>query len=512
MENNKMKNKISILKFSVLIAFILGSCTNLDEEIFGSLSPDNYYQTEEEALSSVAGVYQKVSDVVSIGAAWRPSVLGTDEFWVPARTNGGWYDGGIWIEYSTHNVSTSNVLNSRAWTSIFGMIGAANAVIQSLEESPNSDNLKGLIAETRGLRAFAYFYALDFWGNVPIFTDARVDPNNLPSTNTRSDVYDFVVTEMLAAAQDLPSVTEVSRKEYYPRFTKEAIYTALATVYLNAEVYSGTAHWNDVIDMCNNVISSNAYSLEDHVVNCFLSTNEENCLENISAFSIDPNKNAGSNQFILYTNHSLDKKKYNLSFGPADGYSTGDEAVNRYEDFDDRKTLIEYGPQYYLNGDPLTYDDGTHLVIIPIQNIRAAGNDEGYHVLKYSPIGTTWSGYNADNDFVLNRYSDILLMKAEALLRNNSAAQALPLVNEVRKRSNASTLASVSLNDIENERAREFIWEGTRRRDMIRFGSYFSDTWAFKTTVTPREKGLYPIPAEQITANPNLDQNPGYDN
>ena len=508
-----MKNKILIVEFLVLIVFILGSCTNLDEEIYGSLSPDNYYQTEEEALSSVAGVYQKVSDVVSIGAAWRPSVLGTDEFWVPARTNGGWYDGGIWIEYAQHDVTPTNELNRRAWVSIFGMIGAANAVIQSLEESPNSDNLKGLIAETRGLRAFAYFYAMDFWGNVPIFTDARVDPNNLPSTDSRVNVYDFVVSEMQAAAQDLPSVKDVNRTEYYPRFTKEAMYTALATVYLNAEVYSGTAHWSDVINMCDNVINTDAYSLEDHVVNCFLATNEENCTENISAFSIDPNKNAGNNQFMLYTNHSLDQKKYNLSFGPADGYSTGVEAVNRYEDDDDRKSLIEYGPQYYLNGDPLLKDDNdpnSQLVLIPIQNIRAAGNDEGYHVLKYSPIGTTWSGYNADNDFVLNRYSDVLLMKAEALLRTSGATNALPLVNQVRARSNASDLTSLTLQDIEDERAREFIWEGQRRRDMIRFGSYFSDTWAFKTTVTPAEKGLYPIPEEQLTSNPNLDQNPGY--
>lgn len=504
-----MKNKILFIELLVLIALVLGSCTNLDEEIYGSLSPDNYYQTDEEALSSVVGVYQKVSDVVSIGAAWRPSVLGTDEFWVPARTNGGWYDGGIWIEYAEHNVTPTNELNRRAWVSIFGMIGAANAVIQSLEESPNADNLKALIAETRGLRAFAYFYAMDFWGNVPIFTDARVDPNNLPSTDSRADVFDFVVTEMLAAAQDLPSVNDVNRTEYYPRFTKEAIYTALATIYLNAEVYAGSAHWSDVIDMCDKVINTSAYSLQPSVGDCFLSTNENNS-EIISAFSIDPTKNAGNNQFILYTNHSLDKEKYNLSFGPADGYSTGDEAVNRYEDGDDRKSLIEYGPQYYLNGDPLEYPDGTQLVLIPIQDIRAAGNDEGYHVLKYSPIGTTWSGYNADNDLVLNRYSDILLMKAEALFRTNKASEALPLVNQVRERSNASTLSSLTLQDLEDERAREFIWEGQRRRDMIRFGDYFTGTWAFKTTQTETWRGLYPVPEEQLTANPNLDQNPNY--
>jgi hypothetical protein len=70
-------------------------------------------------------------------------------------------------------------------------------------------------------------------------------------------------------------------------------------------------------------------------------------------------------------------------------------------------------------------------------------------------------------------------------------------------------LETLTLQDLENERAREFIWEGHRRRDMIRFGSYF-DTWKFKTTPTPTWRALYPIPAQQIVANPQLQQNPNY--
>ena len=370
-----MKKNITIAGLLLAITLVFGACTNLDEEIYGSLSPENYYQTEEEALSSVVGVYQRLSDIVSIGAGWRPSVLGTDEFFVPARTNGGWYDGGIWIEYAQHNVSASNELNRRAWVSIFNTIGAANAVIESLEQSPNADDLSALIAETRALRAYAYFYAMDFWGNVPIFTAARVDALNLPSTDSRADVFNFVVDELSAAATDLPSVNSVNRKEYYPRFTKEAVYTALATVYLNAEVYTGTAHWTDVIAMCDNVISTNAYSLEDKVGDCFLATNEENSTEIISSFSIDPNQKAGDNQFMLYTNHALDKQKYDLPFTPADGYSFNDEPVDRYETGDERLDMIEYGPQYYLNGDPLLKDNNdpnSQLVLTPVQDIYAA--------------------------------------------------------------------------------------------------------------------------------------------
>ncbi len=506
---NSMKN-IILIAVLILSSLMYTSCNDLDEELYGKLSPENYYQTEEEALSSVVAVYQRLSDIVNIGAGWRPSVLGTDEFFVPARTNGGWYDGGIWIEYAHHDVTPSNELNRRAWNSIFPTIGAANLVIESIESSPKVDELTALVAETRALRAYAYFYAMDFWGNVPLVIDARIDPSNTPSTTSRSEIFEFVVTELKEAASQLPSVKDVSRTDYYPRFTKEAVYTALATVYLNAEVYSGSAQWSDVVEMCDNVINTNAYSLEAKVGDCFLATNEENSTEIISSFSIDPNQNAGRNQFMLYTNHALDKEKYDLPFTPADGYSLPEEALNRYEDGDERKELIEYGPQYYLNGDPLLKEDGTQLVITPVQDIYAAENDEGYHLLKYSPIGVTWQAYNADNDLVLQRYADVLLMKAEALFRTGNTGDALDLVNEVRERSNATQLDVLTIQDIEDERAREFIWEGSRRRDMIRFGSYFSDTWTFKTTQTEEWRGIYPIPEEALNANPQLDQNPGY--
>lgn len=504
-----MKNKIFKIKLLVLLIIALGSCTNLDEEFYGRLSPDNYYNTDEEALSSVVGVYQLLSKVADVGDAWRVSEFGSDEFYVPGRASGGWYD-----EYTQqimrHEITPENSQLSRAWSwYIFPIIGTANAVLQSLESSSNADNIKGLIAEIRALRAYGYFYAMDYWGNVPIFTDARVDPNNLPTTNTRSEVFDFVVSEMQAAVADLPSVNDVDRISYYPRLTKEAVYTALAMVYLNAEVYTGTAHWNDAIEMCDKVINSNAYSLQPSVADVFLSTNENNS-EVIFGFSIDPTKNAGNNQFILYAQHSLDKLKYNLPFSPADGYSCGPIALNRYEDSDDRKSLIEYGPQYYLNGDPLLDADGNQLVLIPIQDYSAALDNAGFHVLKYSPVGAKFSGFNADNDFVLLRYSDILLTKAEALFKTNDEPGALSLVNQVRERSNASTWTSLTLKGIEEERAREFIWEGHRRRDMIRFGSYFTDMFGIKTTITPDWAGIYPIPEEQITANPNLTQNPGY--
>jgi hypothetical protein len=281
-------------------------------------------------------------------------------------------------------------------------------------------------------------------------------------------------------------------------------------MYLNAEVYTGTARWNDALAMTDKIISTNKYALEAHVGDCFTVAKEGKTTEVISGFSCDPSVNANYNQFILYTNHGLDQKKYNLPFAPATGYSTGDVALNRYENSDTRRDLIEYGPQTYLNGAPLLDENGQQLVLVPIKDITAAEQNEGYHVLKYSPVGVNWSGFNADNDLVLIRYSDILLQKAEALFRTGKAGDALPLVNQVRARSKASDLSSLTLNDIEDERARELLWEGHRKRDMIRFGSFFNDIWYPKASVTPDWRKIWPIPAAQIAANPNLAQNPNY--
>lgn len=504
-----MYNKVLKLAFLIVTAASFAGCTKLEEEQFGSLSPETFYKSEKEALSSVVGVYQLLSQVSHIGDPWRIAEFGTDEFVVPGRASGGWFDQNN-IDIIQHKVAATNATTGRAWKNIFQEIGTANAVLESLESSSNKENLKAVIAETKALRAYGYFYAMDFWGNVPLVTVARIDPNNLPTITPRAEVFKFIETEMLAAVQDIPSITEVNKATYYPRFTKEAIYAALATMYLNAEVYTGTPQWEKVIEMTNKVIGTNKFSLEKDVVDNFKSTNEKNSTELISAFSVDPTKNAGGNQFILYAQHAFDKQKYNLPFIPAHGYSTTQEALDRYTDNDNRKKLLEYGPQTDLAGNPLRYPDGKQLVLVPVRDLISAEDDEGYKVLKYTPVGATWAGFNGDNDLVLVRYADILLMKAEALFRTGKASEALELVNQVRARSNASALTGLTLKNIEDERAREFIWEGHRRRDMIRFGTYFTGTWKFKTTQTEKFRGIYPIPQEQITANPKLVQNEGY--
>jgi hypothetical protein len=504
-----MKSHNKILATVIITGTLIAGCTKLDEEKFGSLSPDTFYAGEKEALSSVVGVYQLLSANVDIGDPWRMKEFSTDEFITPGRASGGWYDQSN-IDLTKHVENPDNATIARAWQQIFQEIGTANAVMESLQASPNKDNLKALIAETRALRAYGYFFAMDNWGNVPLVTIARIDPKNLPETKSAAEIYTFIETEMLAAANDLPSAKDVNRASYYPRFTRESVCTALAYMYLNAVTYTGTAQWQKVIDNCDKVINSTAFSLTTNVQDNFASPTQAGSTEIISVFTKDPTQNAGNNQFMLYTNNGLDQAKYGLPFSPANGYSTTPPALNRYEDQDVRKAMIEYGPQFYLDGRPLKYPNGTQLVLVPVADIVSAQDNEGYKVLKYTPVGAKWSGFNGDNDLVLERYSNVLLMKAEALFRLGKTVEALPFVNQVRLRSKATALGSLTLQNIEDERAREFLWEGSRRTDMIRFGSYFTGTWPFKTTQTEAFRKFYPIPNQQIIANPKLKQNQGY--
>ncbi|MBE6189861.1 MAG: RagB/SusD family nutrient uptake outer membrane protein [Alistipes sp.] len=511
----KTKNILKGLLVLGCFALLTPSCTNLDEELYGRLTPDSFFQTEEEAVSSVAGAYNYFARMFQAGGdGWRSAEYGTDELMCPGRSNGGWLDENV-NQMMRHEVIPFNDRLNGLWNCIFPGIGLDNSLIETFEASPLKDQLKGVIAEVRALRAYQYYYAMDCFGNVPICTDARVSTTNLPTTSPRADVFNFVVEEFKLAIADLPSVKDVDAS-YYPRFTKESAQAALAFVYLNGEVYSGKAYWKEVVDLCDAIINTGAFDLEGRVGDCFRADMEGKTKEVITAISVDKSKGVDGNQFILYAQHATDQQKYGLPFAPACGYCFDDTALNRYEEGDERLELLEYGPQFYLDGTPIMDPDhaGQQLVLTTIKDFIAAENNEGYRVLKYTPIGASFAGSDGNNDYIVERYSNVLLMKAEALVRQGQNLNtALDLVNKVRNRSELPSLTAgeLTLAAIEKERANEFIWEGKRRPDMIRFGSYFNTTWSYKKTVTPEWRGIYPIPGQQISANPNLKQNPNYE-
>ncbi|GGK77778.1 RagB/SusD family nutrient uptake outer membrane protein [Rufibacter glacialis] len=501
------KKKSIIL--GLLVAFC-GSCTDLDEELYGRVTPESFYQTDVEVLSAMAGVYSAMSFAGNGGNGWRVIHLGTDEFLIPSRSDGRWGDGGVWLELANHTWTPQNNRILSAWREVFTVIGRANAVLENLGNTPR-EGLEDEKAEMRAVRAYAYFYAMDLFGNVPLVTQSRIDPKNLPKTNSRAEVFDFVVSELNAAIPNLPSVgTGNNRNNYYGRITKEAAYSILAITYLNGQVYTGKSSWQESIAASDMVINSGGYSLPLNFLDNFVANNHTSP-EFIYAITVDPGRNGGANNFVLRGTHDSHRFKYNLPFTPQNGFTVLEMAYDRYEDQDVRKSLFLLGPQTDANGRPLPRNTGAgQLVLVPHQNITNSAENEGYRLVKWQP-DPSWVGQSGNNDVALIRFAEILLTKAEALLRSGgSAAEALRLVNRVRTRSNATPLATVTLTDIYDERARELIWEGSRRRDMIRFGTFLTWDWRFRTTDSPKFRELFPVPIIELNANPNLTQNPGY--
>lgn len=166
-------------------------------------------------------------------------------------------------------------------------------------------------------------------------------------------------------------------------------------------------------------------------------------------------------------------------------------------------------------GHPLTFTPAVNLVETNAATLEIAG----IRIVKYPPDYSAYTGGNQKNQLQIFRYADVILMVAEAKLRQATpdAAGALVLVNQLRTIRGATVWASVTLVNAANvadpatllaERGRELYWESWRRQDLIRFGVYLKP-WALKTTDDPKNL-LFPIPSDQLVANPNLKQNPGY--
>lgn len=518
---SKINKRLAIFTGTLLLMF--PSCS-LDEDVYSLYTPETYYENETQVLSTLSGIYRNFARICSMGQAYRIMEVSTDEQNVLGRING-WWQNTTFLELMEHTWTADNSYIDSGWDTFFEIVGQTNALIASLEKSDL--DVEDVIAELQALRAYAYFFLMDLYGNVPIFTNAKVEATDLPEQNTRTEVFDFVVSELSDAAQILPSQTDIG-SEYYGRFTKEAMYALLATIYLNGEVYTGTAYYSEAITYADLVINSGAFSLLPDYFDNFVYDNEENA-EMIFTGVFTPNSTGGiGHPFVQKTLPSISGGLFDLPYSPQNGFGTTEAIYNLYEDEDVRKEMFfPYGPMINPNnGDTVMVEsvvtDGTSAlyvegestegpvpyVITEPTGLQNQSMTAGIKWIKWG-LDPETNGGSAGNDVAFLRYADILLIKAEALIRNGSTSdEALSLVNQVRERSNASTLTSIEFDDILDERGRELAFEMTRRRDLIRFDK-FTAAWQFKEE-SEDFRNLYPIPRAARDANPNLEQNPGY--
>jgi hypothetical protein len=280
-------------------------------------------------------------------------------------------------------------------------------------------------------------------------------------------------------------------------------------------VYTGSARWADVVTATDAIINLGKYSLNANFLGNFAVNNDRNgsTVENIFVLPFDKTYAGGQVQHWRTLHYALGTK-YGMPGNPWNGWATRAEFYNTFTEDDLRKQMWLVGPQTNAAGQVIRFKDAVDnqekdLNFTPqITSLERALGNEGVRGLKYE-IQRNNNRNDQDNDQVIFRYADVLMMKAEALLRQGNAAGALPLVNQVRARAGVPAFTSVTLDQLLEERGREFAWEGWRRNDLVRFGRFGTGTWQFKTLRDP-SRNLFPIPAQQLSNNPNLTQNPGY--
>ncbi len=503
---------------------VMPACTDLDEELYDAVTADNFFQTEDELISALGAAYTSLYGYMGTTSLYAAQEVSSDEMVVPTR-GPDWGDGGHWVRLHQHLWTAEDPTVTNTWNFLFGGVNACNRLIFQFQEL-NNPLTDPFISELEGLRAIYYLWLMDLYGNVPIVTSfADADPN--PPTNTRAEVYAFVEGALTGA---LPNVSQNVDGTTYGRVNAMVIQMALAKLYLNAEVYTGTAQWQKAADACAAIINSGNYVVEPDYFRNF-NVDNSGSSEFILAIPYDA-VFAGGLNIVMQTLSYLNQQSYNLQAQPWNGWCTLEDFYNSYEDTDLRKGQPNteegpstvrgnflVGPQWDVTGKVRLTDAGTLASGVDPDGepftIRAEVNElfpeawreAGARASKFEfEIG---GRPNMNNDFPVFRYSDVLLMRAEALWRMDPGnAEALDLVNQIRARAGVDPFTELTAENLLAERGREMFIECHRRSDLIRFG-VFGDEWWEKPVSEPCIE-LFPIPKAQTDANANLVQNPCY--
>ena len=547
----------------VMLVLSLASCHKLDVEVTTELTSETFPKTEAHYNALMGTVYNLFRDGYTTGHFFVTS-QSTDESALLIY-GADWIDGNRYQDLHRHTWTKDHPNIGGEWSYLTNLIGNTNQILYLLKGSDEGLVKTTSIAEMRTMRALFYYYMMDMFGNVPLDT---VYGNTELRTNTpRKDVFTYVESELKAA---IPYLKTTSGTATYGKPTLYMAYSLLAKMYLNAEVYTGSAKYNECIAACDSVINAGGgtqYALESRATyfNMFAPTNGPSFKEFIFAIPYDPSTSNGYNFYGRYDlNRNLGiKYRYSGSTAgtnvdPVMNGTTGNGLINNkpsgprcttdefYAHFNDpndvRNNQWLTGLQYWSTGNPIMVkttnlgynqfysgsDPGGsftyHLNLTPLGNASRlaatsydVGKDElawntGYRNIKFLADPNSISR-NQSNDVPVFRYSDIILMKAEAIQRGGAATlghTALSLINMLRAvRTTNAPLASITLDDIYSERCRELSWECWHRNDMIRFGK-FENSWGLGKTNTDTYRRLFPIPTSAIATNSKLVQNTGY--
>ena len=563
-EKNKMKKSLYLIRVIMIllgVAAFSQACTKLDEELFSEVTPANFFKTDAEFVAALGSAYTQLGGY-AMGDLRHINTVTTDEGVYPTRGSD-WDDGGTWRRLTLHAWGYEDGFMAGPWDFCYGGVSTANRLIyqfKSLSDGGqvNKDVASAYIGELTTLRSFFYWWLVDMYGNVPYDNDFA---NALPAPPTvpRATVYSNLITDLETA---VPLLTKNVDGTTYGRMNYWAGKFLLAKLYLNAQVYSGTAQWDKVIAACDEIINSGKYSLESNYFANF-NVNNSGSKEFIFAIPYDQIFFTGFN-INMQSLHYGSQQTFNFTAQPWNGFCTLEKFYNSYEATDLRRgdigTLTTPASKrgnflagyQFKNGGGLVIDDGADGADPDGKPLNFGnmgdliGGQPAPQINELGPQAWRQSGVRSgkweygigstpdmSNDYSVFRYADVLLMKAEAVWRKSGSATdatALALVNQIRSRAGLTNLTSldgklsfdlagsvVAGGEMFNERGREMFDEHFRRQDLIRWGFWSQNA---KWTIPYHNVGdvlksdpylsLFPINKSKLAANQNLEQNPGY--
>jgi hypothetical protein len=524
-----MNNKTDklIVAGTMVSLLMLASCLgDLDPKPLGPnvTTSANVYKTTDDYKKGLAKLYASFSLSGQQGPAGNSDIAGIDEgfgtylraYWNCQQLTTdeaviAWNDQTI-KDFHWHTWTPNDVFISAMYSRIMYTVAICNEFIRASSGNSNPDVQK-FHAEARFLRALAYYHALDLFGNPPFVTEADKPGSYFPEQTNRAELFNYIESELMDIEDDMGDP-----KFEYARADQAAVWMLQAKLYLNAQVYIGTAKYTECITALNKIFNSGAYSLSTNYRHNFVADNHTSP-EIIFPFTYDGQRTQSYGGMVYLIHAPIGGSMNSMTiFGvqnPWGGIRTTSAFVSKFSDISgatDKRALFYTDGQSLEINDIGVFTDG--YAMTKFRNRQLDGN------LPPNPHPDF-----VDTDYPMFRLADAYLMYAEAVLRGGaggSPTQALTYVNLVRERAYGDTSGNITqpeltLDFILDERARELYWEGHRRTDLIRYGLFTGAAylWPWKGNVkegvaTESFRDLFPIPSADISANPTLVQNPGY--
>jgi hypothetical protein len=519
-KNIDMKKMTVKIGTTCLAALVLASmsCTKLNEKVYGS---KEVRAASNGSTGDLGGVYSQLNGQSNQANTYALQEHPTDEMMGPTRGTD-WGDFGTWRKLHTHTWDAFHNQISDTWDELNTGVYRATQVINA---TGVTNQVKG---EASFLRAYFMFEVVDLYGQAP-FRDPAGSVDAIPTVYNRSDATDFIIKDLEFAEANLGVPTDIGHAG------KAAAEALLAKVYLNKAVYKAAAvggpftfaaaDMNKVIGYCNSVTAAGFHLNGPGKYFDNFSWDNTTLSTEIIFGRINTATNAPANthnRWRMGMHYNQSPSSWNGFTTLADFYHSfeaGDERVGgtypKLTEYNGLRTGFLIGQQYGPGNVALKQRGGQPLIFTPDVNLNYSTEAQGIRVIKYFPQPKPDGSVNDDyatNTYILLRYSDVLLMKAEAIMRGGTdpnGQTALGIVNLLRTTRGASVLASADATAILAERGRELYYEGWRRNDLIRFEK-FNDPVDQRPNKTDKTRTVYPIPQRAVDTNPNLKQNAGY--